>query len=258
VNYGNFVVNSSGSIKYLEKLEKSGLVGKCFIYFVSLPVFLKRMIKKPFEQWLYEDVQIEFGIKRIKNHSVLVEWLAVPDAKPLEPNVTRLHVLIESRIEAWNEDELKMNFIAPLITEINYHFLPHYTVFSQRYFSFQTATVEANGRIEWLVSTGEQTPKKPFFFLHEYKAEKNSGNDPLGQLLIAMVDVQILNDNAQQCLYGCYNIGRMWFFVILVGKEYSVSRAYDATQTDDLTDMVAILKKVKVYIHEQLGLPAPE
>jgi hypothetical protein len=46
--------------------------------------------------------------------------------------------------------------------------------------------------------------------------------------------------------------------VILDDKEYGVSRAYDATQTDDLTDMVAILKRVKVYIHQILGLPAPE
>ena len=213
------------------------------------------MIKRPFEQWLYEDVQNEFGIKRIKNHQVLVAWLDVPNALPLESNITRLQTLLESRIEAWNEDELKMNFIAPLLTEINYHNLPHYTVFSQRYFSLQTDTVEASGRVEWLIATGEQTPKKPFFFLQEYKPEKNAGNDPLGQLLIAMVEAQIMNQPAQHPLYACYNIGRIWFFVVLADKEYSVSRAYDATQTDDLTDMVAILKKVKVYIHQQLGLP---
>jgi hypothetical protein len=78
-----------------------------------------------------------------------------------------------------------------------------------------------------------------------------------------MVDAQMMNEASPlevgwKPLYGCYNIGRIWFFVILAGKEYSVSRAYDATQTDDLADMVAILKKVKVYIHQVLGLPTPE
>jgi hypothetical protein len=213
------------------------------------------MIKRPFEQWLYEDVQIEFGIKRIRNHPVLVDWLHVPNPPALEKPILKLQNLIELRVEAWNEDELKMNFIAPLLMEIDYNYLPHYAVFSQRFFSFHTDTVEASGRIEWLVATGEQTPKKPFFFLQEYKPEKNSGNDPLGQLLIAMIDVQILNETPQKPLYGCYNIGRLWFFVILIGKEYSVSKAYDVTQTDDLTDIVAILKKVKVYIHQELGLP---
>ncbi|MDX2303408.1 MAG: hypothetical protein NW226_11440 [Microscillaceae bacterium] len=215
------------------------------------------MIKRPFEQWLYEDIHKEFGIKRVKNHPLLLDWITVLEAKPLDKNIIRLQNLIENRIEAWNEDELKMNFIAPLLTEINYHFLPHYTVFNQRYFSLQTETIEASGRIEWLVSQGEQTPQHPFFFLQEYKPEKNSGNDPLGQLLIAMVDVQMLNNTPQKPLYGCYTIGRLWFFVVLLGKEYSVSRAYDATQTDDLSAMVIILERVKEYIHQELGLPYP-
>jgi hypothetical protein len=91
--------------------------------------------------------------------------------------------------------------------------------------------------------------------LHEYKPEKTSGNDPLGQLLIAMVHAQSLNTALDKPLYGCYTLGRFWFFVVLVGKEYRVSRAYDATQTEDLTAMVAILEKVKAYIHQVLGLP---
>jgi hypothetical protein len=133
--------------------------------------------------------------------------------------------------------------------------------------TLQTPEVEANGRVEWFVATGKQTPKKPFFFLQEYKQApqppkgEDIENDPLGQLLISMLCLKHLNNappsGAGGLLYGCYNIGRIWFFVLLVGKEYAISRAYGATQTDGLTDMVAILKKVKVYIHEQLGLPAP-
>lgn len=105
------------------------------------------------------------------------------DAVPLSGKMVRLQELIENRIESWNEDELKMNFIAPLLTEINYHYLPHYTVFSQRLFTLQTDTVEATGRVECLVSTGEQTPKHPFFFLHEYKPEKTQVMTHLGNFL---------------------------------------------------------------------------
>ena len=214
------------------------------------------MIKKPFEQWLFEDIQKVFGIKRIKRHPVLMEWLNASDAKPLTPQIVRLQTTLEDYIETWNEDELKMMFIAPLLSEIDFNNAPHYKVFTQRLFTLQTDTVESTGKVEWMISTGQQTPQHPFFFLHEYKPEKNSGNDPLGQLLIAMVHTQSLNEDANQTLYGCYNIGRLWFFVILAGKEYSVSRAYDSTQTDDLTDLVAILEKVKTYIHQILGLPA--
>lgn len=216
------------------------------------------MIKRPFEQWLYEDVEIEFGLERVEDLPTLQAWLDVPNPLPLTARFEKLRSSLRRNVENWNEDELKTLFINPLFFDFDFDNLPHYRVFTQRQFNLQTPTVEATGRVEWFVATGKQTPKKPFFFLQEYKAEKNSANDPLGQLLIAMVEAQIMNNNPAQVLYGCYNIGRIWFFVVLAGKEYGVSRAYDATQTDDLTDMVAILKQVKVYIHEQLGLPAPE
>jgi hypothetical protein len=218
----------------------------------------KKMIRKPFEQWLYEEVEIAFGLERIQDHQALRQWLAIPDVPSLSLRMETLRAELTENIENWNEDELKMMFIALFLAEIGFNNMPHYKVFTQRMFTLQTPEVEANGRVEWFVAVGKQIPRNPFFFLQEFKPEKNGGNDPLGQLLIAMVDAQIMNNQPSQILYGCYNIGRLWFFVALLGKEYAVSRAYDATQTDDLTDMVAILKKVKVYIHEQLGLPAPQ
>ena len=216
------------------------------------------MIKKPFEQWLYEEVELAFGLERIEDLPALSEWLTVRNTLPLIAPIEKLRLSLRKNVENWNEDEMKTIFINPFLFYFDFYEPPHYRVFTQRLFTLQTPEVEASGRVEWFVATGKQTPKKPFFFLQEFKPEKNGGNDPLGQLLIAMVDAQIMNNNPEQILYGCYNIGRFWFFVVLTGKEYAVSRAYDATQTDDLTDMVAILQKVKVYIHQQLGLPAPD
>ncbi len=213
------------------------------------------MIKRPFEQWLSEDVEIEFGIQQVKNLPTLANWLAVKNEKPLPTDIENLRNSLFDNVTTWNEDELKMLFIAPFLLHFGFNNPPHYRVFTQRLFTLQTPTVEASGKIEWFVALGKQTPKKPFFFLQEYKPEKNAGNDPLGHLLIAMVDVQLLNDNLTQPLYGCYIIGRLWFFVVLEGKEYCVSRAYDATQTDDLTAMVEILYRVKEHIHQELGLP---
>jgi hypothetical protein len=213
------------------------------------------MIKRPFEQWLSEDVEIEFGIQQVKNLPTLTSWLTVKNEKPLSTDIENLRNSLFDNITTWNEDELKMLFIAPFLLHFGFNNPPHYRVFTQRLFTLQTPTVEASGKIEWFIALGKQTPKKPFFFLQEYKPEKNAGNDPLGQLLIAMIDAQLLNENPKQPLYGCYVIGRFWFFVVLEGREYCVSRAYDATQTDDLTDMVEILYRVKEYIHQELGLP---
>ena len=72
--------------------------------------------------------------------------------------------------------------------------------------------------------------------MHEYKREVEATGDPLGQLLIAMVGAQRGNAQRQNTeafpLYGCYVLGRNWFFVILEDQQYAVSRAYDATQED--------------------------
>ena len=214
------------------------------------------MIRRPFEKWLSEDVEIEFGIVRVDKHHSLENWLKV-NSLPLDAYLEKLRNFLAMNVEFLNEDELKMLFIAPFLLHFDFHNPPHYRIFTQRLFSLQTPTVEASGKIEWLIALGKQTPKKPFFFLQEYKPEKNSGNDPLGQLLIAMVDVQSLNPNPAKPLHGCYIIGRLWFFVVLEDKQYSVSRAYDATQTDDLTAMVEILHKVKINIHKELGLELP-
>lgn len=72
-----------------------------------------------------------------------------------------------------------------------------------------------------------------------------------------MVDAQILNESTQKPIFGCYIFGRFWFFVVLENKQYGISDAYDATQLDDLSEIMVILKKVKIHIHEELGLPAP-
>ncbi len=215
------------------------------------------MIRKPFEQWLSEEVEIAFNIERVRNLPTLTEWLDVPKNSPIAPMIEKLRLSLSENVEYWNEDELKMLFIAPILITFDFNNPPLYRVFTQRQFSIQTAEVEANGRVEWFIATGKQIPKKPFFFLQEYKPEKNAGNDPLGQLLIAMVDAQILNDDTKKPLFGCYMIGRFWFFVVLIEKSYSISKSYDATQTDDLSEIVVILERVKIHIHKELGLPAP-
>ena len=216
------------------------------------------MIRRPFEQWLFEEVEMEFDIERVKNMPELVQWLSISETEKvnLSDRLDELRVSLFDNVDTWNEDELKMFFISPFLIDFKFNNLPHYRAFTQRTMSLQTETVEANGRVEWMVATGKQRPRQPFFFLQEYQPEQSSKkNDPLGQLLIAMVDAQLLNQNNSIPIYGCYNIGRMWFFVLLVDKKYSVSRAYDATRTEDLADMVIIFKRVRRHIHQVLGLP---
>ncbi|MEM0991701.1 MAG: hypothetical protein AAF847_03445 [Bacteroidota bacterium] len=212
------------------------------------------MIVKPFEKWLFEDVEIEFDIERVEDMPSLKRWINVEALEDLPPRIDQLRLSLARNVETWNEDELKMLFIGPFLLEFDFNHPPAYRVFTQRFVKFKTERIESSGRVEWMIATGKQRPRQPFFFLQEYKPEKTNGNDPLGQLLIAMVDAQAKNDMSHQNLFGCYTIGRLWFFVLLEGKQYGVSRAFDATQLDDMQAMFVILKKVEKHIHEVLNI----
>ncbi|EDN70114.1 hypothetical protein BGP_2120 [Beggiatoa sp. PS] len=76
------------------------------------------------------------------------------------------------------------------------------------------------------------------------KAHESSG-DPLGQLLIAMVAAQKLNNDLKP-IYGCYVMGRLWFFVVLEGLDYSTSLAYDATKNDIKEIFIAFLRLMRL------------
>jgi hypothetical protein len=214
------------------------------------------MKKKSFETWTYEEVEDTFSIVKRSSLPLMEKWLATVH----EPDTHRVVLLDEIRNDlieyanSWNEDELKMCFISPLISLVHYS-NAEYKIFTQRNLSatFPTLGVEANGRIEWLISKGKLKPKHPFFCLHEYKQENRMDSDPLGQLLVAMVVAQLHNESDMP-IYGCYVIGRLWFFVLLQGNQYAVSLAYDATKKEDLKCIFSALSEVKFVINRYLGI----
>ncbi len=71
-----------------------------------------------------------------------------------------------------------------------------------------------------VVATGKQDPEIPFFFLNEYKAQAKGGFlDPTRTLLIAMLAAQTKNKAINFPIYGMYNIGQNFFFVLLEQKK---------------------------------------
>ncbi len=211
---------------------------------------------KTFEHWQFEELELTFGLERLYEYEPLQTWL---DARCEIDDVTknmlsRLKQELIFNADSWNEDELKFFFISQVIYTVNFTG-KKFKAFTQRPLSAKKKDlngneVELKGRVEFVVATGKQNPREPFFFLHEYKPEKRRETDPLGQLLAAMLAARELNP-VKHTLYGCYVIGRYWFFVILVGDKYAVSQSFDATQ-DDLSDIFCILKACKKSV-EQLA-----
>ena len=53
-------------------------------------------------------------------------------------------------------------------------------------------------------------------------------------------------------MYGLYVIGRYWYFVVMEGKNYCVSKGYDSTDKEDLLEIIAILRKFRVILETVL------
>jgi hypothetical protein len=198
---------------------------------------------KSFETWEYEEVENTFGMKRVKNLPILVDWINSPSQ--ISDSTKILLPIIQERlidnVDAWNEDELKMFFIAPLLSQMPME-IDDFKPFTQRTISakFPELDLEVSGKVEFVIARGKQRPKQPYFFLHEYKQERRRENDPLGQLLISMVAAR-QNNEKKTPLFGCFVVGRDWFFVVLEEQTYSVSLACDATKNHELYQIVATL-----------------
>jgi hypothetical protein len=206
-----------------------------------------------FESWETQDLETLFGLERLWESNLLEEWLqSTTTFNPYEKEqVDELKQRIFELVDYWNEDELKLQCISKIVDFAKYNQIKQFNMFSQRTLSATINNIEIGGRVDFVLAKGRQKPTKPYFFIHEYKQESKRGStDPKGQLLSEMLVAQVRNEG-EMPVYGCYVLGRSWFFVILNGKDYAVSRAYDASQPDIYT-VIAILRKVKEYIQNSL------
>jgi hypothetical protein len=198
--------------------------------------------KKPFKNWLYEKVNDTFGLTEAATHPFLekLKTIKFPQNHEHEDKIEALRVFALKYIESWSTNDHKFMFISPFLGLVDF-VSDNYKVFMQRPLSvkYDNDTKITEGLVEFMLAKGIQIPRQPHFFLHEYKPEKRRDNDPLGQLLIAMVAAQKLNQDDKP-IYGIYVNGRNWFIVILDDKTYSVSNPYVATDKD-IFDLFAVL-----------------
>ncbi len=204
---------------------------------------------KPFSKWTVEEVEDEFQLTLTPHYQGLRAWLEGATLPTQETESLRqLSAKLALHIRDWNEEELKVYFIALLLDKVDFYD-KGYRPFMEREISVEYAEGKKLwGVIDFLVAQGKHSPKEPFFFIHEYKKQFDTSNDPLGQLLAEMVAAQAINRHPHP-IYGAYIVGRHWYFVILDGKVYSESLAYDATK-DDLIAIFAILCHTKEIIRQ--------
>ena len=193
-----------------------------------------------------------FGLKQLFDESLLTHWLQQPmEISDFERQVLRFYqqVLLRNMYD-WNETELIECFIGPIFTLVNFT-TDKVNFFAERSFKGVVDGIELGGEPDGMVASGFREPKKPYFCFQEYKKHKDPDGDPAGQCLAAMLVAQELNKN-QHPVYGCYTLGRNWFFMALQGREYAISNSYTVTR-DDIFDIFRILRGLRAMIAEWIA-----
>jgi len=193
-----------------------------------------------------------FGLRKSVQSAVLDSWLqtevALFDYEKAVLKSFQTELLLNS--EAWNEHELSMNFIGPVLSMARFTELYRFKLFSQRKISAVITglneEIELSGLPDGIIATGFWEPEIPMFAFSEYKRALDSEGDPAGQSLGAMLVGQSLNQK-EMPLYGCYVVGHDWYFLVLEDKQYTISRDFSAN-TDEIFDILRILKGLKLII----------
>ena len=185
------------------------------------------------------DLNKLFEIEQNLDNSIFDEWLnnKIEIDNSIEAFFKELLEDNKSLIESYSEEDLKVNFIVPILNKIRFKsFEKKMRDFYELRMTYKTSKFILNGTIDFVVSEGLVESKKPYFFIQEFKRSEEYGN-PRPQLLAELISAIELND--WKFIKGAYIIGGIWHFAILeklnVGKyQYFISQNFDSTKIDDL------------------------
>jgi hypothetical protein len=198
-----------------------------------------------------------FGLTRLGGnaaHPLMQEWTTAQAT--LHAGEQYLYDYITdnliNKIVGWNEEMLKMNFIAQVLILGHLSETKDYKTY---YESIIEATVDNNFlkvKADMMIAKGIlERAEIPYFYFQEYKKTKDPQGDVTAQLLEAFLIAQEKNKNGKP-MYGCTVSGKYWEFMTMEHRTYCVSETYDCTKNVDLMQIIAILRKFKEILNTRL------
>jgi hypothetical protein len=201
--------------------------------------------KLPFDMDVILDA---FQLETILTSNLLDNWLNsnYPLSNLEENTIIQLSNNYAVEGDYWNEEELKVRFLAVILQIVDIDVHGKIKAFLERNITAEVDNFSISVNVDLMFASqiGRNTPSHPYFFLQELKKGKKSTNDPEAQMLSAMLASQKIN-NDEMPIYGAYQVGRNWIFGILEGKNYHISPQYDVANPEELKAIIYILKKVK-------------
>lgn len=199
------------------------------------------------------DLKALFTIEQNLNVQKFNEWFntSIDITKSI---IDFLNELLEDNkllIERYSEEDLKVNFIVPLLNKVRFKsFEKKVRDFYELPMHYKTDRFIFNGTADFVVAEGLIESIKPYFFIQEFKRSEEH-NNPRPQLLAELISAVELNQWTE--IKGAYIIGGNWHFVILEKLkfetyQYFISQNFDSTKLDDLTCIYKYLVCVKQEI----------
>ncbi|MEN8216124.1 MAG: hypothetical protein ABFS56_07055 [Pseudomonadota bacterium] len=191
-----------------------------------------------------------FEIEKNLDDSVFDEWLNnnIEIDHSIEMFLFDLIEDNKSLVETYGEEDLKVNFIVPILNQIRFKSIDKkIRPFYELPMTYKTSQFILNGTADFVVSEGLVESKKPYFFIQEFKRNEDYGN-PRPQLLAELISAVELND--WRFIKGAYIVGGNWHFAILEKLErhkyqYFISQNFDSTKIEDLKSIYKNLLFVK-------------
>ncbi len=204
-----------------------------------------------------DDLDDLVDIKQIYTETIFEEWFNFK-YEISDEIVDFLQKLLDKNakfIFNYYEEDLKMNFLAPLINKIDFFMIEDKVRnFYDAPLTYKTDKFIFSGATDFMISSGIKKAKKPYFFIQEFKKSIKPTN-PEPQLLAEMISAVELNKTIT--IRGAFIMGKDWYFVILekLGKDryqYFISEAFNSTKIDELKGIYRNLKFVKNEILEMV------
>ncbi len=188
-----------------------------------------------------------FGLTETHQSETLSNWLSMPYEIPEHKKVslTDLQLKFLDNQKHWNEFELVSHFVVPIFSFVNFT-TKYFNDFGDRMISAKFDDIELVGKPDGIIASGYREPKIPFFCFTEYKPDSDPTGDPYGQCIAAMLVGQALNENKRP-IYGCVVKGANWDFMLLEGKNYTISKRFVADD-EELFTIFGILQNLKAIL----------
>ncbi|MCI5150424.1 MAG: hypothetical protein D3916_13735 [Candidatus Electrothrix sp. MAN1_4] len=201
------------------------------------------------------DTELRKSVRIKQNFSkdVFSSWFFdQPDLK--ENDILFLTELLQKEfdfIRIYNEEDLKVKFIAPILNRVDFRDLTReIRDFYEEKITYQTDQFIFTGTTDFLIATGLEYSEKPYFFIQEFKRGKESSY-PEAQLLSELIaGIELSGCSAMK---GAYIVGAIWNFVIVEKLaehtyRFFVSVNFDSTKLEDLMAIYRNLLFVKEEI----------